>query len=166
MSSQKKLPCGRKIPPMISSSRSLEQFLEILERFSEVQDLNRSAARRQIVEVAFSQKNHFTAQDFAKQVQERFSKIGTATVYRNLPILVEAGILRESFSDDLQQKIYELEDGQHHDHIVCLDCGTILEFFEEPIETAQTRILKKLQFEEVRHRHVIYGRCQFRSKSS
>jgi Fur family ferric uptake transcriptional regulator len=74
-------------------------------------------------------------------------------------------ILKESLMDVQGRVVYERFDEGHHDHIVCLDCGQILEFHDDEIEAQQQKVTKKLRFEEVRHRHVIYARCSYLKKT-
>ena len=95
-------------------------------------------------------------------MQKTHSGVGAATVYRNLPILVKAGVLRESLNDLEGQMIYEVEWQNHHDHIICVDCDEIIEFYDPEMEKKQDNVLSKLKFEDVSHRHVIYAKCKFR----
>ena len=111
------------------------------------------------------QSEHFTIQDFIKKVSEKYPAIGAATVYRNIPVLVEAGVLKETLTDNSGQKVYELADDEHHDHIVCLDCSHIFEFHDDSIEAAQDRVSLGLRFAPVNHRHVIFAKCQYKKKS-
>ncbi len=136
-----------------------------LESFQSHEELNRSEAREKIAQVIFSDhERHFTLPELVKEVQDRFPKIGVATVYRNVPVLVQAGIVRESLSNDSGQAVYEAENEQHHDHIVCLDCDAIFEFHEEEIEDLQEKTAEKMGFVPSRHRHVIYAHCKYRKK--
>jgi Fur family ferric uptake transcriptional regulator len=88
--------------------------------------------------------------------------VGSATVYRSLKILCEAGLLRETFSDSKGRAIYEIfeERGPHHDHMICRDCEAVFEFHSEEIEALQEVLLKKQGFSEDGHRHVVYVRCE------
>lgn len=162
----KVLPCGRVQAQSPAAPAGSSSIWDKLEKHVSSQSLNKSESRNKIVDVISSQTTHFTALELVKRVQQNHPSIGAATIYRNLPVLVEAGILRESLSDESGQAIYEVEDeGEHHDHIVCLDCNAILEFHEEKIEALQDKVLIKLGFKQARHRHVVYAHCDYARKN-
>lgn len=158
--------CGR--PRLAKKSRAAQntlyaELLERLDRYQATRSLNRSQPRNKVLEVIAQQTEHFTGPELVALVRKRFSEIGPATVYRCLPLLLEAGILRESLTDKKGQAVYELAQPDHHDHVVCLDCRAILEFHEVGIESLQAKVLQRLGFREVSHSHVIYARCAYRA---
>jgi Fur family ferric uptake transcriptional regulator len=166
------LPCGRvqNVPvtdlnapsqdDVAKRALSAKTLRERLDKYVQQEQLNRSQSREKILEVVLEQTRHFTAAELVKKVQQIHDGIGAATIYRNLPMFVAAGILRESLSDDKGQLVYETESHGHHDHIVCLDCHAILEFHEEEIEELQGRVMNRLGFKEARHQHVVYAHCE------
>lgn len=162
-----KLPCGRPWPAGAphDAGAALAQYESRLERYVSAQGLNRSSARAAILSVAIGLGRHFTASDLVRAVHEKLPSLGAATVYRNLPVLVGAGTLRESLLDEQGQVVYELESPSHHDHIVCLDCRAILEFHDSAIEEGQDKVMRKMRFQQLRHRHVIYARCEYAKKN-
>ena len=93
-----------------------------------------------------SASRHMTAEDVYKALLERGEEIGLATVYRVLTQFVGAG-LAERHHFEGGQAVFELDRGHHHDHIVCLDCGHVEEFFDETIESCQHKMAEKLGFE-------------------
>jgi Fur family transcriptional regulator, ferric uptake regulator len=139
----KSLPCGRSLLIQSQDGTNPAAFYwQRLDKFVSSQKLNRSESRRKVVQVVLGQTSHFTALELVKKVQSSHPGVGAATVYRNLPVLVAAGILRESLSKEDGQVVYELDGaGDHHDHIVCLDCDAILEFHEAKIESLQEKTL-------------------------
>jgi Fur family ferric uptake transcriptional regulator len=164
----KTLPCGRKAPlqkPGLTEKR-LSAWKERLKSHLAKENLRYTEQRWKLAQMILSTTSgHLTAQELINQVHKKHPGIGPATVYRNLKVLCDAGVLKESLNDAEGRVIYELYDEDHHDHIVCMDCGEIFEFTNERIEDEQSRITDKLHFSEVRHRHVIYGRCQFQTKT-
>ncbi len=159
------LPCGRKIPSSTKSqnpTRSiLKELNESLASFTESKNLNRSAAREKILETIFYEARHFTPHSLLQHLKKRYPEVGRATLYRNLPILVQSGIIQEGPPDSEGQTTYELSGDDHHDHILCLDCNKIFEFHDEEIEAKQNSISKDLGFKPRRHHHVIYAECEF-----
>ncbi len=91
------------------------------------------------------------------------SDIGLATVYRVLTQFEQAGILLRSHFESSKgdsRAIYELNEGNHHDHLVCLDCGHVEEFVDAAIEKRQNEIAKSLGFKLQEHSLAMYGHCQ------
>lgn len=165
MSTKRKseLPCGRPLPAKVPSKETdFGRWEEQLRRYLGAQGLKSSSQRWSIVKLILSEKGHFTTQAIVQKVQSESPGIGAATVYRNIKLLLEAGILIETLVDTQGRTFYEIADDDHHDHIVCLDCGYIFEFHDESIESSQVQVTKKLKFTQVRHRHVIYANCQYR----
>ena len=102
---------------------------------------------------------HLSAEDVYRiLMEEGDEKIGLATVYRVLTQFESAGLIaRHNF--DGGQAVFELEQGQHHDHIVCVQCGKVVEFVDKLIEDRQTAIAQEHGFELTDHSLVMYGSC-------
>jgi len=102
---------------------------------------------------------HMSAEEIYKRLLEASQDIGLATVYRVLTQFETAGLVtRHHFEDGMA--VFELNQGDHHDHIVCMDCGRVEEFSDPDIERRQEAIAKKLGFEIQEHSLVLYGRCR------
>jgi Fur family ferric uptake transcriptional regulator len=93
-------------------------------------------------------------------VQKVNSKIGYATVYRTLKLLLDSGLAAERKFEDGQTRYEHADPEEHHDHLICLSCGDILEFEEERIEALQNEVAKKFGFEVVNHNLELYGYCE------
>jgi Fur family ferric uptake transcriptional regulator len=100
---------------------------------------------------------HLTADDIYRCLVEADEEIGLATVYRVLNQFESAGLV-EKHNFEGGQAYYELDSGQHHDHMVCLETGKVIEFMSEEIEAAQQKIARKHGYEIEDHRLVIYVR--------
>ena len=106
-----------------------------------------------------SEQRHLTAEDVYRQLLAQNLDIGLATVYRVLTQFEQAGILsRSHFESD--RAIYELNQGEHHDQLVCLDCGRVEEFHDAEIEALQINVAKKQGFEIADHALSIYAHCR------
>ncbi len=130
----------------------------------QAQDLKRvglkaTVPRLKILEILESRKNqHMTAEDVYKALLESNEEIGLATVYRVLTQFEAAGLLaRHHFEGG--QSVFELDQGEHHDHILCVSCGRVDEFVDEVIEARQTEIARKAGYEITDHSLYIYGIC-------
>lgn len=103
--------------------------------------------------------HHLSAEDVYKKLMEQGEDIGLATVYRVLTQFEAAGLIhRHNFEGG--HSVYELNSGDHHDHLVCVSCGGVSEFCDELIEEQQQRIAEKHGFLVKDHEHTIYGLCK------
>ena len=130
----------------------------------ENQDLKRAGLkvtlpRMKILEVLeSSDKRHLSAEDIYRILLDANEEIGLATIYRVLTQFEGAGlVLRHHF--ETGQAVFELERGKHHDHLICVKCGKIVEFVDESIEAKQKEIAKKNGFRISDHSLIIYGIC-------
>jgi Fur family ferric uptake transcriptional regulator len=110
------------------------------------------------------QQRHWSAEDVYRALLVDNQDIGLATVYRVLAQFEQAGILsRNHFasndSSGANRAVYELADAQHHDHLVCLDCGKVEEFFDASIETRQHEIALAKGFTLADHALSLYAHC-------
>lgn len=100
-------------------------------------------------------QRHMSAEDVYKALMEAGEDVGLATVYRVLTQFESAGlVIRHNF--DGGHAVFELDDGEHHDHIVCVDSGEVFEFFDEKIEQRQREIVEEMGYELVDHNLVLY----------
>ncbi len=103
-------------------------------------------------------QRHMTAEDVFRHLLMEHTDIGLATVYRVLTQFEQAGILSRNHFES-GKAIYELNEGQHHDHMVCLDCGRVEEFFDAEIESRQQAVAKAKGFEIADHALSLYAHC-------
>ena len=158
----KRSACSRPSPEPKKSSSTKKEVLEKLDRYLKSQGLKQSSIRIDIVEAILSMRGHFSVAELTDKIHNSSPQVGAATIYRNIPTLIEAGVLQETLKTDNGQAYYETADDDHHDHIVCTDCGRIFEFHEKTIEKEQERITKQMHFETQAHRHVIYASCSYK----
>ena len=121
-------------------------------------NLNTTQQRELIVEQFLRCREHVSIDELLARVRKRNRKVGYATVYRTLKLLVDSGLaIQRQFGDG--QARFEV-DGDHHDHLICTKCGLILEFEDDEIEQLQEKIAERLGgFKVTRHRHELYGLC-------
>lgn len=103
--------------------------------------------------------HHLTAEDVYRALVEAGEEVGLATVYRVLTQFESAGLV-ERHNFDSGQAIFELARGEHHDHIVCVDCGHVLEFTDPVIEAQQEKVAARMGFTLDDHSLYLYGRCK------
>ncbi|MEY4713533.1 MAG: putative transcriptional regulator Fur (Ferric uptake regulation protein), Fur family [Pseudomonadota bacterium] len=103
-------------------------------------------------------QRHMTAEDVFRVLLDERSDIGLATVYRVLTQFEQAGILLRSHFES-GKAVYELNEGQHHDHLVCLDCGRVEEFYDPEIEKRQHDVARAKGFDIADHALSLYAHC-------
>lgn len=121
--------------------------------------LKATLPRLKILEVFQTGKQrHMSAEDVFRVLLDERSDIGLATVYRVLTQFEQAGLLvRSNFESG--KAVYELNEGQHHDHLVCLDCGRVEEFFDAEIEKRQQIVATSRGFKLQEHALSLYANC-------
>ncbi len=116
--------------------------------------------RREVLRAMFrSQERHVSAAEVCRLLAEQEPALGLATVYRVLNDLSEVKVL-EKLQIGPGALVYEIAHTDHHDHLVCVTCGAVFEFFSEEIERAQQEVAKTHGLEVVEHDHVVYGWCR------
>ena len=135
------------------------------ERDVETQDLRKAGLKATLPRIRIlqilesSDQRHMSAEDVYKALLEAGEDVGLATVYRVLTQFESAHlVVRHHFESG--QAVFELNEGGHHDHIVCNQCGRIVEFMDETIEERQRQVAAKSGFSIRDHSLIIYGDCQ------
>ena len=114
--------------------------------------------RKRILEILENERErHFTADDIYRRLVEAREEIGLATVYRVLNQFESAGLV-EKHNFESGQAYYELDSGEHHDHMVCVETGKVIEFISAEIEAAQKKIAESHGYDIEDHSLVIYVR--------
>ena len=128
--------------------------------------LKNTQPRRRILEIMDKGSNHhMSAEDIYRELVEAGEEIGLATVYRVLTQFEEAGlVVRHHFEGG--QSVFELDHGDHHDHLVCVKCNSVEEFCDDDIEKRQQEIAKKAGFAITDHSLNIYGICSVCQKKT
>jgi Fur family transcriptional regulator, ferric uptake regulator len=122
--------------------------------------LRHTKQRRAILDAVLTLGPHVDAETIAAQARKIDTSIGLATVYRTLQLMTGAGLLTErQFGRERSQ--FEFTDGseEHHDHLICNQCGVIVEFVDNEIETLQEKVASSLGFALQKHRMELYGDC-------
>ena len=121
--------------------------------------LKATLPRLKILEVFQSgAQRHMTAEDVFRHLLNENADIGLATVYRVLTQFEQAGILSRNHFE-CGKAVYELNEGQHHDHVVCLDCGRVEEFYDPEIESRQQAVALSKGFVIADHALSLYAHC-------
>ena len=142
---------------MSATADAREQAQQQLASYLARNGLKQTRQREAILDAFLTTSGHVTSEELYEQVHSDHPEIGSATIYRSMKLFCDAGIANSHhFRDGVT--LYEPR-GKHHDHLVCLDCGEVLEFHNELIEREQDRLADERGFRLEKHRHILYGRC-------
>lgn len=141
---------------MQKPSELAETFKELLAR----KGLKYTHERECIYQEVERIEKHFNADSLYDRFKKRGERIARATVYRNLPLLLEAGVIQKSAGAG-KRDFYEKTDAKgHHDHMVCLGCKTIIEFHSDELEEIQEKLSREYKFKLIFHDHRLFGYCE------
>jgi Fur family ferric uptake transcriptional regulator len=121
--------------------------------------LKATKQREEILNIFLNSSGHKNLAQIYSQVAKVNPKIGYTTVYRTLKLLTRLGLAAQRKFADGETRYEPTSEKSHHDHLICLDCGRIIEFEDEAIETLQNRIARHYRFKIFHHRMELYGQC-------
>ncbi|MGH9967004.1 MAG: Fur family transcriptional regulator [Pyrinomonadaceae bacterium] len=136
-------------------SEEQEVFLQHIQK----KGLKRTAQRDLILDVFLRTEEHLSSEDLYRLVQREDPSVGQTTVYRTLKLLSEAGLAREVRFGDNRTHYEHNYKHEHHDHMICSNCGKIIEFFSAELEAIQDAMAAKHKFEVQQHLLRIIGLC-------
>lgn len=139
---------------------SFEELVEKMNAYTRTKEgLRNSSKREQILRVLYDKGTHLSPDEVYREVRENIdSKIGISTVYRTLALFDEAGLVNQiSLGNDSMS--YEINCGEHHDHLICKKCGEIVEFYDEALEEMQDKIAVKHGYKLENHEMRLIGVC-------
>ena len=132
------------------------------ERLTEYLKKNKLKVTKQrlaILDVFLSMDHHVSLDGLHLSISQKHPNIGLATIYRTMKLFVDANIAHERRFDDGLTRYEVLEDGEHHDHLICTICGHILEFEDDVIEMRQEKVAREYGMKIISHKLEIYGEC-------
>ncbi len=132
---------------------------DIFESFLREKDLKLTEQRKQILEEFLKVETHVTAEELYQRIKQDNPGIGIATVYRTLKLLSECGLADELQFGDGTARYEHAYGHEHHDHLICIQCGRYTEVCDPEIEELQAKLAQRNDFRVMRHRLVIYGLC-------
>lgn len=140
------------------SAKLIEKIRKDFVNYLRRDNLRATEQRYEVLDVILETEGHFSAEDLFVKIKNQGKKVSRATVYNTLELLFKLGIVSRHKVGNVF--VYERMFGRmHHDHLICVNCGTIIEFVSDEIERIQDEICKKYKFKPIRHTHQIYGLC-------
>lgn len=133
-----------------------EIFLEHIQK----EGLRRTSQRDLILEIFLSTEEHLTSEDLYMLVQKEDPTVGHTTVYRTMKLLTDAGLAREVRFGDNKTYYEHHYNHEHHDHMICTECGLVIEFYSSELEAKQDEMADKYNFKGTHHSLRIWGLCE------
>ena len=133
----------------------MQVFMEYLQEHK----LKLTPHRQLILDIFLEHEGHRSVEDIYRVVREKDPRIGYTTVYRTMKILADCGLAREIDLADGITRYEHLYNHQHHDHMICMQCGKSIEFYKPEIEALQDEASEQLGFKVHDHKMQIYGVC-------
>lgn len=160
LSSEQGVECVRllKTNPLPTETFMTEEQ-EVFLKHIQKQGLKRTAQRDLILDVFLRTEGHLSGEDLYRLVREQDPTVGQTTVYRTLRLLTEAGLAREVRFGDGRAHYEHNYKHPHHDHMICSDCGKIIEFYSPELEAIQDAMAAKHKFELTEHLLRMIGVC-------
>lgn len=135
------------------------ESIQKLEQYLSQHGLKMTAQRKIILETMEDIPYHMTLDELLQAVENNGTRVGQATMYRTMKLFVDANIVEEHRFDDGITRYEISEEGEHHDHLICLSCGQIIEFEDELIERRQHEVAQRFGIRITTHKMELYGYC-------
>ncbi len=116
--------------------------------------------REKVLQEVFATEGHFEADELSYRLRKKGRQVSKATVYRTLPLLVKAGLIKEVIHGEKHHHYEHTHDEKHHDHLICLKCGKIIEFHDASLREIEEKVCKKNHFRPQEILLEIFGYCQ------
>ncbi len=142
-----------------STSPEAIHLIGILDAYMLERGMRTTEQRRVIIDALLASGPHVSIEQLTAIVKKDNARIGYATVYRTLKMLTECGVVHERHFDDGIARYELARTGHHHDHLICTQCGRIVEFENRNIESLQRGVAAAHGFRLTHHRHELYGVC-------
>ena len=140
----------------MADQKLLNRFKEALKK----EGLKYTPQRTAVLEEIIKDKGHRESEEIYLALKKSGQHVSRATVYRTMDILVNNGFARKMNLGDGRARYESKVNSPHHDHLVCMDCGLIVEFMDQKIEDLQDKIAIQYNFQLKRHIHQLFGLCK------
>lgn len=148
------------------SSSQREELERILDRYMAERGLKSTRQRSLIIDIFFEMHGHLSVEDVWSRVRQDDPRVSVATVYRTMKLLSESGLAHARNFGDGQTRYEPAVGREHHDHLICTRCGTIIEFENDQIERMQDAVAKRHGFKVTSHKMELYGLCKSCQKAA
>jgi len=145
----------------MSEAAPMRPFIRLFGRYLREQGLPVTHQREAVADVVFTSAEHLSVDDIERRLRDRGDRIGKATIYRTLDLLVRSRLVEEhDFGEGFKRYEHRLSRQPVHEHLICLECGKVIEFQSAEIQEVERRMQAVHGFLPARHRLEIYGLCR------
>ena len=138
-----------------------QPFIRLFGRYLRDEGLPVTHQREAIAKIVFESDEHLSVHDIEQALRDRAGRIGKATIYRTLDLLVRSRLVEEhDFGEGFKRYEHRFSESPIHEHLICLECGSVLEFESNEVYGVENRVRREHGFVPVRHRLEIYGLCK------
>ncbi len=145
--------------PKKSNAKIAEEGVNHFLMLMNQRGLNTTKQRINIAKIFFTMKGHHSLEDIYQKVSQKVPSIGQTTVYRTIKLLCEVGLAEELQVGDGFARYEPVTTKQHHDHLICKQCGKTVEFSSPEIEKWQNDLATEHEFKLLEHHHILIGLC-------
>ncbi len=146
---------------MTETKKNPEPFVRLFGRYLREQGLPVTQQREAVAEVVFSSEDHLSVDEIEQKLREEDEKLGKATIYRTLDLLVKSKLVEEhDFGEGFKRYEHRLSRQPVHEHLICLECGKVIEFQSHDVQKIEAEVTGRYGFKPARHKLEIYGLCQ------
>jgi Fur family ferric uptake transcriptional regulator len=121
--------------------------------------LRNTPEREEIIAEIFANNDHFDVDELYLRLRSKGSRVSKASIYRNIPLIMECGLIKEVWHEDGHMHYEPIFGQSHHCHLRCIRCGRVIEFVEEELQAIEERLATKHNFLVVDHRLDVVGYC-------
>ena len=133
--------------------------IDLFRAFISKKGLRNTPEREEIISEIFSYHDHFDVDNLYLRLRRKGSKISKASIYRNIPLIMECGLIKEVWLENGHMHYEHIYGHRHHCHMRCVRCGKVIEFIEKALEEIERRLSKENDFQVIDHRMDITGYC-------
>jgi len=133
--------------------------IDLFRSFISKKGLRNTPEREAIISEIFSYHDHFDVDELYLRLRQKGSKISKASIYRNIPLIMECGLIKEVWLENGHMHYEHIYGHKHHCHMRCVRCGKVIEFVEKALEEIARRLSKENDFQVIDHRMDITGYC-------
>ena len=137
----------------------MDDVLDLFRSFISQKGLRNTPEREEIIKVIFGDHEHFDVDDLYLRLKHKNSKVSKASIYRNIPLIMECGLIKEVWHENGHMHYEHTYGHMHHCHLRCINCGKVVEFVENDLERISESLGSANGFEIINYRMDITGCC-------
>ena len=144
---------------VVKNEINIDALQERFRRFLYKNNGKLTNERIHLLRLLYQDEGHFSVDEIIDMASSPVMRVSRSTVYRTMDLLVQAGLARKLAFEGQETRFEAALSSEHHDHLICIDCHKIIEFYNDELEQIQDQILAEHSLKPVKHVHELYGTC-------